>query len=121
MDAFVNELCMFTSALRLSFSQSDATAKAKVTEHWYERLPLVIVFSVCSVFIKSAIEFTSETNLRACVDVSTHAVMCALAVFLVYLRVPQAIFSDAKKAASEVYIEHKTRLYQRLLCSAELV
>tara|TARA_B110000259_G_C13989667_1_gene391929 strand:- start:736 stop:1485 length:750 start_codon:yes stop_codon:yes gene_type:complete len=115
VDTYVTHVCEFAASLRMGFMHSDATAKAKVTEHWFDRLPLVVTFSLVSVGAKVCLELSSDAGAHAYVDVCIHAVMCMAATYMVFLRVPQAIFADAKKSASDVYIDHKTALYQRML------
>lgn len=114
VDEYVTSVCAFASALRDGFVYSDATAKSKVAEHWFQRLPLVVSVSCMSMCIKCYLEFTRDVDQRAYIEIVSHGVMCMTAIWLVYLRVPQAIFADAKKSASELYISHKTKLYQQL-------
>lgn len=117
-----NDVCEVAAALRRGFVHSETTAKAKVTEHWVERLPPLILFSVVSLMLKASnIGYAMMTwgfDAWDFVELFTHVYMCMVAIYMVFLRVSQSIYADAKKSSSDVYIERKTRLHLALLRKA---
>jgi len=119
---FTLNVCEVAAALRQSFVHSETTAKAKVAEHWVERMPPLILFSLVSLVLKmSNIGYAMSKwgfDVWDFVDLFTHVYMCLVAVYLVFLRVPQSIYADAKKSSSNVYIDCKTSLHLHFLRKA---
>ena len=54
------------------------------------------------------------------IDILVSFCVGTIAVFLIYMRVPQSIFADAKKSASEVYIQQKSQLHLNILNETSL-
>jgi hypothetical protein len=114
---FLDKSCEVASLMRYGFLVSDVTAKTKTTEHWISRLPLFLICTVLIVIGKSYmyIWFNDNEYMFIIFDVLTSVCVGIIAIFLVFMRVPQSIYADAKKSASDVYIVQKTKLHFYLL------
>lgn len=115
---FLNNLCQLASSMRYGFLISDITAKTKTTEHWISRLPLFLICSIVIIFGKSYNYMLNNVHIEYTYIIADTLVslgMGTIAIFLIYMRVPQSIYADAKKSASDIYIYQKTLLHFNIL------
>lgn len=120
---FLNSVCQMATSMRYGFLISDITAKTKTTEHWISRLPLFLACSIVVLIGKSYIYIVSNERTGYAyivIDILVSFCVGTIAVFLIYMRVPQSIFADAKKSASEVYIQQKSQLHLNILNETSL-
>lgn len=115
IDLFIRCICSIASDLRKGFFHSDIIAKTKTTEHWIERMPVYmlcsIIILVMKVFIDTYVIYTTVFSYLYVADIFVSMSICGTATYLVFLRVPQSICAEAKRAASDTYIFHKTNLH----------
>lgn len=115
IDLFIRCLCSIASELRKGFFHSDIIAKTKTTEHWIERMPVYMLCScvilIMKVIMDTYVVYTTVFSYMYVVDVVVSTTICGTALYLVFLRVPQSICAEAKRAASDTYIVHKTNLH----------
>lgn len=115
---FLDNLSDFASSMRYGFLVSDITAKTKTTEHWISRLPLFLTCTILVVILKSwkYVLTPEETDhIYIVTDICSTTLIGIVAVFLIFMRVPQSIYADAKKSASDIYINKKANLHLYLL------
>jgi len=115
IELFIMSMCNMASELRKGFFHSELVAKTKITEHWVERIPVIFVCSFILLFMKIAgdvyVIYVTNFSYLFLIDIIASVFVCFVALYLVFLRVPQSIYAEAKHAASDTYILHKTNLH----------
>ena len=123
IELFIINVCRMASALRQGFVHSDVVAKAKSTEHWIERMPIFAASSLMIFTMKLIMNiyvvYTTSFSYICVLDTVVSLMVCGVAIFMVYMRVPQSICAEAKRAASDTYIQFKTNLHLMFLNSSE--
>jgi hypothetical protein len=115
IDLFIRSMCNMASDLRKGFFHSEIVAKTKITEHWVERIPVIFVCSFILLFMKISgdvyVIYLTNFSYMVLIDIMSSVFVCFVALYLVFLRVPQSINAEAKHAASDTYILHKANLH----------
>jgi len=111
---FTSDVSHFALVLHKGIYENEQTAKQKVVEHWIERLPIVIGLSFTTLLLKLSKFYFFNNLFWDGLDIFTHCYVFIVIIYMVYLRVPQCIFADAKQRARCQYIEFKTNLYSDL-------
>lgn len=114
---FVHDVSQFSFKLHDGVFKNKRTAKQKMVEHWIERLPTLVFVSFISLVLKTiqTVYVFPKEIVWSLIDLITHCYLFFVVIYMVYLRVPQCIFADAKQNASNKYFEFKTNLHRDLL------
>lgn len=92
------------------FYKSDLTAKTKIQEHWFMRLPIYLTCLTVVLAIKLL-----ELNEVIFLNLFLIFAVYLLSVFLVVIRFHQSVSADTKKIYSEMYTKAKNSLFVHLI------
>ena len=107
----------FSFDLRKGFGVSDTTAKTKIQEHLFSRMP-IFAFSVTGLLLLKIMEMLIEKQTEyLMLKIVILAFVYVSSLYLIYLRVFQSVKAESKKAASEQYKKSKRRLYENFVKS----
>jgi predicted membrane protein len=106
----IDNIVNFSVKFQEVFSKSDLTAKTKIQEHWFMRLP---IYTTCVTIIYAVNIIDMNKNDWTRMIFMTIAYF--LSLYLVALRFHQSVSAETKKYASELYSKEKNRLYISLM------
>lgn len=115
----LKDIVMFSDILRKAFFNSEITAKAKVQEHWVERLPM-FVSCLSVVYLVQLVDMLYVQRTWAILKVSLYTYAYVVSIYLVCMRVFQSISADTKKTFSELYYRTKKQLYKSMVLNENL-
>lgn len=107
----LQDIVAFSLQFQDIFYKSDLTAKTKIQEHWFMRLPIYVP-CVTLILILNLIKVDI---VRERVRVGFMVAAYALSIFLVVIRFHQSVAADTKKICSEIYTKRKNELFVALL------
>ena len=115
----LENIVLFANKLRLSFFNSEITAKAKVQEHWIERLP-IYVFCVTSIYTMQVFEHIYYQKEILYLKLILYSYVYMVSIFLVILRLCQSVSADTKKCFGEIYYTSKKLLYNSIILNENI-
>ena len=110
-ESALQDIVAFSLQFQDIFYKSDLTAKTKIQEHWFMRLPIYVP-CVTLVLILNLIKVDI---VRERVRVGFMLAAYVLSIFLVVIRFHQSVAADTKKICSEIYTKRKNELFATLL------
>lgn len=115
----LKNIVYFASKLRLSFFYSEITAKAKVQEHWIERLPIYF-FCVTSIYTMQVLDHIYYHEEILYLKLILYSYVYVVSIFLVILRLCQSVSADTKKCFGEIYYKSKKQLYKDIILNENI-
>ena len=107
----LHDIILFSLEFQDIFYKSDLTAKTKIQEHWFMRLPIYVP-CVTLILLLNLVKVDLVVER---VKVGFVFVAYLLSVFLVVIRFHQSVAADTKKICSEIYTKRKNALFVALL------
>lgn len=107
----LHDIVSFSMEFQDIFYKSDLTAKTKIQEHWFMRLPI----HVPCVTMILLLNLVNIDLLAERIKVGFMFVAYLMSIFLVVIRFHQSVAADTKKICSEIYTKRKNALFVALL------
>lgn len=106
----IENIVRFSVKFQDVFMKSDLTAKTKIQEHWFMRLP---IYTTCITIVYMLNVIDIQKNDYTKVVFMTIAYF--LSLYLVAIRFHQSVSAETKKHSSELYSKEKNNLYVHLV------
>lgn len=110
-DVVLRDIVSFSFEFQEIFYKSDLTAKTKIQEHWFMRLPIYIPCVTLILLLNLVnVDIVAEQ-----VKVGFMFMAYLLSIFMVIIRFHQSVAADTKKICSEIYTKRKNALFVALV------
>ena len=108
-DDIIENIVRFSVKFQDVFMKSDLTAKTKIQEHWFMRLP---IYTICITIIYMLNVIDIYHNYTKLIFMT---IAYFLSLYLVAIRFHQSVSAETKKHSSELYSKEKNYLYVQLI------
>lgn len=108
-DEIIENIVKFSVKFQEVFIKSDLTAKTKIQEHWFMRLP---IYTTCITIIYMLNVIDIYHNYTKLIFMT---IAYFLSLYLVAIRFHQSVSAETKKHSSELYSKEKNDLYVHLI------
>lgn len=105
----IENIVRFSVKFQEVFIKSDLTAKTKIQEHWFMRLP---IYTTCITIIYMLNVIDIYHNYTKLIFMT---IAYFLSLYLVAIRFHQSVSAETKKHSSELYSKEKNDLYVHLI------
>lgn len=105
----LRDIVSFSLEFQDIFNKSDLTAKTKIHEHWFMRLPIYV--PCVTLILLLNLTRVDPVAQRVQIKIGFMFVAYVLSVFLVIVRFHQSVAADTKKICSEIYTKRKNALF----------
>lgn len=106
----IENIVKFSVKFQHVFVKSDLTAKTKIQEHWFMRMP---IYATCITIIYGFNVF--DTNNKNYTKLIFMNIAYVLSLYLVAIRFHQSVSAETKKFSSELYSKEKNDLFVNLI------
>lgn len=106
----IENIVRFSVKFQDVFVKSDLTAKTKIQEHWFMRMP---IYATCITIIYGLNVY--DTNRTSYTKIIFMTIAYVLSLYLVAIRFHQSVSAETKKFSSELYSKEKNNLFVNLI------
>jgi predicted membrane protein len=106
----IENIVRFSVNFQDVFVKSDLTAKTKIHEHWFMRMP---IYATCITIIYGVNVY--DTNRSDYTKIIFMTIAYILSLYLVAIRFHQSVSAETKKFSSELYSKEKNNLFANLI------
>lgn len=106
----IENIVRFSVKFQDVFVKSDLTAKTKIQEHWFMRMP---IYATCITIIYGL--NVLEQDKQNYTKIIFMTIAYVLSLYLVAIRFHQSVSAETKKFSSELYSKEKNNLFVHLI------